>query len=290
MIELKLSRRGLLASAGAGALIAAVPGLAQAQAAVIQTRYDVATASGQTMLQSYANAVAAMKKLDPPVDAQGIPSGPCNPLGWFFQSFIHAIPEFPLNAANSPGLQNGSKKFIDRVNKIYGNPPSGSKEAGWKKAALACWSGCPHGNSNFVSWHRWYVYYFEQVCRTMSGNSAFTLPYWNYGSNTSTSLQLPAAFQNPSSPLYQSQRGMGFANGAGTGQRNVPMNSNGYMPFVQTDYNPALSTNLLFASDDQYATPPSQIYNGFGFSGRGTVTLTGWRPKCVLWRDDQTCA
>jgi cystine transport system permease protein len=22
----------------------------------------------------------------------------------------------------------------------------------------------------------------------------------------------------------------------------------------------------------------------------GTVTLTGWRPKCALWRDDQTCA
>jgi D-amino-acid dehydrogenase len=31
-------------------------------------------------------------------------------------------------------------------------------------------------------------------------------------------------------------------------------------------------------------------YSLLNLPEHGTVTLTGWRPKCALWRDDQTCA
>jgi iron complex transport system permease protein len=43
----------------------------------------------------------------------------------------------------------------------------------------------------------------------------------------------------------------------------------------------AMTTYLVFAGDQRAAS--SVLF-------WGTVTLTGWRPKCALWRDDQTCA
>src|SRR5207237_5292262 len=42
------------------------------------------------------------------------------------------------------------------------------------------WNTCQHGSFFFVSWHRMYLYWFEQIVRTMSGNCAWALPYWNY--------------------------------------------------------------------------------------------------------------
>ena len=42
------------------------------------------------------------------------------------------------------------------------------------------WNTCQHGSFFFVSWHRMYLYWFEQIVRTMSGNCGWALPYWNY--------------------------------------------------------------------------------------------------------------
>jgi tyrosinase len=62
---------------------------------------------------------------------------------------------------------------------------------------------CPHGVAYFLAWHRGYLYYFERQLRLVSGNSALTLPYWDYYSNAT----LPAEFTDPSStnPLYVSR-------------------------------------------------------------------------------------
>jgi tyrosinase len=85
-------------------------------------------------------------------------------------------------------------------------------------------------------------------------------------------LQLPALFQveDPANALYEDTRGLGFSNGAGTGDQNVPMNNNGFMPFSQTDYGLALSAKPLFPSDDStnFAEPPSPGYDALGFAGR----------------------
>jgi hypothetical protein len=77
-----------------------------------------------------------------------------------------------------------------------------------ERAALACGATCEHASPYFSTWHRWYLHYFELICRKMSGHQEFVLPYWNYGSNNGPSSQLPAAFQqaspNPTmpNPLY----------------------------------------------------------------------------------------
>ena len=49
---------------------------------------------------------------------------------------------------------------------------------------------CPHGNWYFLPWHRAYLLAFERICRQLSGNPSFALPYWDWTANP----QLPAAF------------------------------------------------------------------------------------------------
>ena len=77
---------------------------------------------------------------------------------------------------------------------------------------LATWCKCQHGTSQFLTWHRMYVYYFEQVLRAASGDPNLTLPYWDYETNG----QIPAVYRNPTyvnannqtvaNPLYVANR------------------------------------------------------------------------------------
>lgn len=59
---------------------------------------------------------------------------------------------------------------------------------------------CPHGAPYFISWHRGYLFYFEQQLRLISGDPKLNVPYWDYYSYAT----LPAEFTNPASsnPLY----------------------------------------------------------------------------------------
>jgi tyrosinase len=48
-------------------------------------------------------------------------------------------------------------------------------------AMAAVWNQCKHHRvPYFYAWHRGFVYFFEQMLRTMSGNPNFALPYWDY--------------------------------------------------------------------------------------------------------------
>lgn len=70
------------------------------------------------------------------------------------------------------------------------------------------WFQCRHGDLHFFTWHRAYLYYFEQVLRKASGDPALTLPYWNWSVNRS----LPPAFRVATLPdgtansLFESRR------------------------------------------------------------------------------------
>jgi tyrosinase len=60
-----------------------------------------------------------------------------------------------------------------------------------------------------------YVFFFEQIIRSVSGGSSFTLPYWNYTNTASRAL--PDEFTMPADPvfkyLYRDQRGDGVNDG-----------------------------------------------------------------------------
>ena len=55
----------------------------------------------------------------------------------------------------------------------------------WTRQAQIHQNNCPHGNWYFLPWHRKYVLDFEQICRDLSGNPNFALPYWNWTQNNS---------------------------------------------------------------------------------------------------------
>ena len=76
------------------------------------------------------------------------------------------------------------------------------------------WKTCEHGTEFFWSWHRMYLYYFERIVRSMSGDSGWALPYWNW--QLSTERTLPPMFQNTTSSLYTSNRDPSMNAGTGS--------------------------------------------------------------------------
>lgn len=95
-----------------------------------------------------------------------------------YQSFLNAIAT--MRGVTDPTSQ-GSLQYWANVHQHY----------------------CPHGLPYFVSWHRGYLYYFEQQLRLSSGDPTLMLPYWDYYSYPT----LPTEFTDPSpsNPLYQSR-------------------------------------------------------------------------------------
>ena len=68
----------------------------------------------------------------------------------------------------------------------------------------ALYGTCEHGSLHFLSWHRFYLYYFERILRAASGSPDLMLPYWDWTANRA----LPAAFRDNSggNPLFVSNR------------------------------------------------------------------------------------
>jgi tyrosinase len=259
------TRRQMIVGTAAAAVT--LLGASKRACADLSKRPDIASAAGKTMVSLYAAAVRAMQ--DPAINY------PPQPQSWTFQAYIHAVPLNPFDPADSGGVYGSALK--KRVDQIYGDPAPGTQQAAWKQAALACWATCEHASPYFTTWHRWYLFYFERICRKMCGHSEFQLPYWNYASDNNSSLQLPEQFRavspdlrNPN-VLFFDDRGLGFAEGSATGPQNVAMNDGGFMPYLLTQYGPALSAKKMFPSDNSAnatGDPTDPKYLGFGFTGR----------------------
>ncbi|GAA2250767.1 tyrosinase family protein [Kitasatospora cystarginea] len=77
------------------------------------------------------------------------------------------------------------------------------------------WNHCPHGGWFFLPWHRGYLYYFEDIVRSvvkkLGGPENWALPYWNYtrvanhdplNDASKEFRKLPEAFRTPKIPHY----------------------------------------------------------------------------------------
>lgn len=91
---------------------------------------------------------------------------------------IHA-PDFPDQVL---------KNYAHAVELLLALPPEDPRN--WYRLALTHMLDCPHGNWWFLPWHRGYVGWFERVCRGITGQPDFALPYWDW----SASPVLPKAF------------------------------------------------------------------------------------------------
>lgn len=72
----------------------------------------------------------------------------------------------------------------------------------WRRQASIHNDFCPHGNWLFLPWHRAYLYYFERICRKLSGMADFALPYWNWTKDPS----VPGSFWGPGNVLNDTTR------------------------------------------------------------------------------------
>lgn len=73
----------------------------------------------------------------------------------------------------------------------------------WQNQANLHFNKCTHSNWLWLPWHRAYLVYFERICRKLTGDDNFALPYWNWTSHPA----VPDAFWNTSSSLFDPNRG-----------------------------------------------------------------------------------
>lgn len=99
-------------------------------------------------------------------------------------------------AANDPIIQT----YKDAVSAMKALPASDGRN--WTKQAEIHNNHCVHGNWWFLPWHRAYLFYFEAICRKLTGNKNFALPYWNW----TTTPSIPAPFWGNGNPLFDNTR------------------------------------------------------------------------------------
>ena len=99
-------------------------------------------------------------------------------------------------APNDPIIQT----YKDAVAAMKALPASDGRN--WTKQAEIHLNHCPHSNWFFLPWHRAYLLYLERICRKLTGNNDFALPYWNWTSSPS----IPAPFWGSGNPLLNTTR------------------------------------------------------------------------------------
>ncbi len=95
----------------------------------------------------------------------------------------------------SPEGQQALATYAAAIDKMLKLPPE--DPLNWYRQAMIHVLDCPHGNWWFLPWHRGYLWYFESIIRTVSGNSAFALPYWDW---TATPYIPPSMWQGVLTP------------------------------------------------------------------------------------------
>ena len=174
------SRRGVLRVGIIGAGVVAVRGRVDypeaAQVGVTLPRHDVASPEGQKMLQIFAEGVGKMMAM-PPGD----------PRGWLFQWHIHAVPD--------------DRSKMSELARLYPNASDPDRAL-----AQAAWDTCeahfdPLRVNFFLPWHRMHLMSFEQLVRSITGATHFTMPYWNYTDPDRRAL--PPQFRSPDDPLWK---------------------------------------------------------------------------------------
>jgi tyrosinase len=152
--------------------------------------------------------------------------------------------------------------FLDavRLMKANNNAASPSSWAYWTNVHVNC---CPHGTAYFLSWHRGYLYYFEQQLRLVSGDSTLCVPYWDYYKQPN----MPEEFTDPSptNPLYMARTGTNvynalslapFASDVWNFQRGT---ANAFEPqFESTPHNPV--HNLIGGEMANMTSPRDPIF------------------------------
>jgi tyrosinase len=149
------------------------------------------------------------------------------------------------NIANLPANDPIIQAYKDAVTAMKALPASDGRN--WTKQAEIHQNHCVHSNWWFLPWHRAYLFYFERICRQLSGYNDFALPYWNWTSSPS----IPAPFWGAGNPLLNTTRTASQASVA-----------NSSMVGSATINNILNQTNFFLFASDQATT--QQEFAGYG--------------------------
>ena len=140
----------------------------------------------------------------------------------------------------------------------------------WTNQANIHFNNCTHGNWFFLPWHRGYLLYFERICRKLTGDDKFALPYWNW----TTHPAVPDVFFDTASPLFDPNRGVVQGQAADPSWVSAPVIQN---ILSQTNFDlfasgPPVGNQLHFATNTGMleGNPHNNIHGWIDSSDMGT--------------------
>jgi tyrosinase len=169
-----------------------------------------------------------------------------------------------LNVASLPANHRTLVAYRRAIAAMKSLPSTNPRN--WVNVARIHLNNCPHGNWYFLPWHRAYLLSFERICRDLSGDSDFTLPYWDWTANR----QMPTTFTQPT---FNGQ----------PNQLYLPVNSQGGDPLdPSAPYRTGTPTNSL---GDQIVGPNviSQIMSETSFESFGSFRPAGQNSTASTW-------
>jgi Common central domain of tyrosinase/Polyphenol oxidase middle domain len=191
--------------------------LAAADAQQVRMRWQdfISGPGGAARVASLVKAITKMKSLDAtdpvadPVNYRRSWHYWANIHGYYGSQSIDGTVQDQINYLNSQGMA----QFVSYYDGTVG--PAIVDQTPPDAIAQMIWATCEHGDdSNFFGWHRIYLYYFERVVRWAANDDTLRLPYWDY--TDPAQVALPAAFQDPTSVLFDVKRQAGLNNGTAT--------------------------------------------------------------------------
>jgi hypothetical protein len=99
-----------------------------------------------------------------------------------------AVPRFTRKSLEGGNVAKDLASYKKAVKAMLALPPSDPRN--WYRNAFTHLMDCPHSNWWFLVWHRGYLAHLEAICREMSGDPDFALPFWDWTKEP----KIPASF------------------------------------------------------------------------------------------------
>jgi tyrosinase len=177
--------------------------------------------------------------------------------------------------------------YADAVGAMWNRPES--EQTSWlyqaaihgtyTKPELPGWNNCTHNTWFFVAWHRIFVYYFEQIVRSvveeLHGAQAageWALPYWNYCPG-GTYATLPDIFRQKGKVVIVGGKKTEIPNPLYVAERDPVINAGGTLNNNATESTKALACPL-FIGKAEFGGDREKVRQFGKESGRGVFELT----------------
>jgi hypothetical protein len=213
---------------------------------------------------------------------------------WALETGADEPPWDPVTLAYAKAVQTMKQRGAD-------DPTSWSYQSAmhgtYRTPADPLWNGCQHGSWFFLPWHRIYIWYFEQIVRSVvvanGGPDDWALPYWNYTDGPPGSAALPPAFREAQLPDGSDNPLL-----VPDGNRSDAINAGGAMPGIVTSTTQAMNSTSfspgfggLPKGPVHFAGPhgllESQPHDNVHVAVGGDVTQVGCNEG---WMSDPNCA